>query len=86
MAAGDRKVKIEELVVFRGVPVRASARYQLFVEDKLGVDTHHRGGETRFQLAATLAAFNAMTGAQIRQAAVDAVAADASAPERDSIA
>lgn len=86
MAAGDRKIFLERIGIVRGVPVMATVEWTYEIEDKVAVSRHSAGGVTRFQLAATGAAFNALTGLQIRNAAIAAVEADVLVPPRDSVA
>jgi hypothetical protein len=84
MAAGDRKVKIQEIVIARANPVRYEAHWQLHIENRVGVDVYARGGTTvgTFGNAAT---WRAMTGSQMETQVNADVAADALTPARDSV-
>lgn len=84
MAAGDRKIKIQEFHIQSGNPVPFSASWQLFVEDKLGADRYITGGITVGTLG-TVAAFNALTGLQIRTNIKNSVIADVNVPSNDSV-
>ena len=83
MAAGEGKIKIQESSIFRGIPIIGNARWTFEVEQGIAgaPDRHILTYTTGFQLAATLAAFNAMTGSQIRAAFIAAVQADPRAVE-----
>lgn len=85
MAAGDRKLTIGEVTIRRAVPIMATASWKYEVEDRAGTDRLVSQGIVLFELAATGAVFNAMTGAQMWSAARTAVEAHASVPARDSV-
>lgn len=84
MAAGDRKVKISTMNVENGNPVNFSVQWGYFVEDRAGVDQSIKGGSTSGTFG-TMAAFNAMTGSQIKTAVVAAINADPNVPTKESV-
>lgn len=84
MAAGDRKVVIQEMHITTGNPVPWTASWQVFVEDRVAGDRYISAGTTIGNFGAP-AAFNAMTGAQMRAAVKAAVQADAKVPPNDSV-
>ena len=85
MAAGARKVRIEEIRIVRGAPVMCHVYWTYVVEDNQGTEERLRDGMVRFQLAATRAAFRTLTGQDIETAVLAAVTAATSVPARDSI-
>lgn len=85
MAAGDRKVKILHLEIFRDNPVRAKANWALFVENKLGEDVQARGGDWIWSLG-TPAVARAKTLQTIENEAVTQVTAAENTPPNDSVA
>lgn len=84
MAAGDRKVNVTVVEIDRTTPVTYRARWQLLIENKLGVDVPAAGGVTTgsFGSAAT---WRAMTGTQMETQVKADCAADANVPARDSL-
>lgn len=86
MAAGDRKVKIQKTRIFRGNPVRWEAEWELWVENKIGVDVPAGTNGTTQGDYGTPAAWRAMTGLQMENEVNTEVAADVALPPRDSIA
>lgn len=84
MAAGDRKVKIQEFHVSTGNPVLFQASWQLFIEDKLSVDRYITGGNAAGSFG-SVATFNAKTGAQLKTDVRNAVIADINTPSNDSV-
>ena len=84
MAAGDRRVKIQEIRIASANPVPFHADWQLFIEDRLGADRFAFGGRTTGSFG-TLAQFNAKTGSQLKTDVRNAVLADASVPANDDV-
>ncbi len=84
MAAGDRKIKTSGIQLQPGNPITFDVDWQLFVEDKLGVDRAVNSGRTSGSLGNT-ATFNALTGLQIRTAIRNAIIADSNVPPNDSV-
>lgn len=84
MAVGDRKVKIQEVNIQSGNPVRFVATWQFSVEDNLGADRVITGGVTEGSFG-TMAQFNVKTGLQLRQDARAAVLADARVPPNNDV-
>lgn len=84
MAAGDRKIKVTSVDIARSNPVRYDAQWQLFIENKIGVDVYAAGGRTVGSFG-TPAAWRAMTGLQMETQVNADVAADATVPARESV-
>jgi hypothetical protein len=84
MAAGDRKIKISTMNIQNGNPVVYDVQWGYFIEDKVGVDQYVRGGSTNGSLGNT-AAFNALTGSQIKTNVVAAINADPNVPAKESV-
>lgn len=84
MAAGDRKVKVASVDIDRANPVTYRARWQLWIENKLGVDVYSGGGTTNGSFG-TPTAWRAMTGTQMEAQINADCAADANVPARDSL-
>lgn len=84
MAAGDRKVKITYLKVFRENPVRATAEWTLFVENKLGVDQQVFTGDITWSLG-TPAVARAKTLETIENEAIAQVTGSSGTPPNDSV-
>ncbi len=84
MAAGDRKVKVYRVDIDRGSPVTYRAQWQLWVENKLGVDVVSQSGATSGNFG-TPTAWRAMTGLQMETQVNSDCAADANVPPRDSL-
>lgn len=85
MAAGDRKVKVQEIKIIRANPVRYVAFWELFVENKLGADVLSGIAGTHSGSFGTPAAFRAMTGQQIENQVNTDVGDAAQTPARDSL-
>lgn len=84
MAAGDRKVKVQEIRIVRGNPVTYQADWQLFVENRVGEDVYVRSGSHSGSFG-TPAAFRAMTGLQMENQVSANVAASPVTPANDSL-
>lgn len=84
MATGDRKVKIQEVVITYGAPVRFVARWTFSVEDNQGEDRYITGGQAE-GIFGTPAQFNAKTGADLKTEARNAVLADLRTPANDDV-
>jgi len=82
MAAGDTKLKVQEIRITRAAPVAYVAFWQLFVENKLGADVLAASGlhEGSFGLPAV---FRAMTGLQMETQVKADIAAAAQTPAHD---
>ena len=84
MAAGDRKVKVTTVEIDRASPVTYRAQWQLWIENKLGVDVFAKGGTTNGSFG-TPVAWRAMTGLQMETQVNSDCAADGLVPARDSL-
>jgi hypothetical protein len=84
MAAGDRKVKVVSVDIARANPVRYEAQWQLFIENKIGVDVYAAGGRTVGSFG-TPAAWRTMTGLQMETQVNADCAADTNVPPRESL-
>lgn len=84
MAAGDRKIKITETLIQRANPVVYTANWQLWIENKLGVDVFASGGSFVGSFG-TAATWRAMTGLQMENQVTADVTAAALTPPRDSV-
>lgn len=84
MAAGDRKLKVQEIRITRANPVAYVAYWQLFIENRVGNDVLALSGvfEGTFGVPAT---FRAMTGLQMENQVKADVAVDLRTPENDSL-
>ncbi len=85
MSAGDRKVKILDLVINRANPVMALAAWGLFIENKVGVDIRADGGSVRWSLG-TPAVARAKSLQTIENEAIAQVEADTNTPANDGVA
>lgn len=85
MAAGDRKIKVYRVDIDRANPVTYRAYWQLWIENRIGVDVVGMSGSTAGNFG-TPAAWRAMTGSQMESQVNSDCAADANLPARDSIA
>jgi hypothetical protein len=84
MAAGDRKVKIQHMNIFRANPVKALAIWTFHIENKLGVDVQVAAGHVEWNLG-TPAVARAKTLEDIETEAVAQVTAAQNTPANDSI-
>lgn len=84
MAAGDRKVKIQTLVIQRANPVIATASYVLFTENKVGVDVPSNSAGFSWSLG-TPAVARAKTLETIENEAIAQVTAAQGTPANDSV-
>lgn len=84
MAAGDRKVKIIELRIFREAPVRAYAYWTLFIENKVGVDQQVRSDSLVWILGSPAVA-RAKTLETIENEAIAQVTAASDTPANDGV-
>lgn len=84
MAAGDRKIRIMSLDIFRESPVRAIARWALFIEDKSGVDRQARADILVWSLG-TPAVARAKTLQTIENEAIAQVTAASDTPANDGV-
>lgn len=84
MAAGDRKIKVTSVEIDRTNPVTYRARWQLWIENKLGADVFASGGVTSGSFG-TPTTWRAMTGLQMETQVNTDCAADANVPPRDSL-
>lgn len=84
MAAGDRKIKVYRVDIDRANPVTYRAQWQLWVENKVGVDVVSASGSTSGSFG-TPAAWRAMTGLQMETQVNADCAADANVPARDAL-
>lgn len=84
MASGDRKIKIQQIVISYGNPVLFAADWRFSVEDNLGADRYITSGRTSSSFG-TLAQFNAKTGSQLRTEVRDAVLADVNLPSNNDV-
>lgn len=84
MAAGDRKIKVAVVDIDRANPVTYRARWQLWIENKVGVDVQSGGGTTSGSFG-TAATWRAMTGLQMETQVNSDCAADANVPPRDTL-
>lgn len=84
MAAGDRKLKISVLNIQNGNPVNFNVQWGLSVEDNAAIDHPSSGGSTAGTFG-TMTTFNALTGLQIKQIAVNAINTDPNVPPHDTV-
>ena len=84
MAAGDRKIKITSVRFMRANPVTYEANWELWIENKVGVDVLVTGSYTAGSFG-TATAWRAMTGLQMETAVTAAVTAAVETPARDSV-
>jgi len=84
MAAGDRKIRIQDVHIQIGNPVPFQADWHVYIEDRAGVDRFILRGTTNGNFG-TPSVFNSLTGAQIRSTVQSAVGADINTPTYDSL-
>jgi len=84
MAAGDRKIKITQTRIKRANPVTYEAQWELWIENKIGVDVLVTGSFHTGSFG-TPAVWRAMTGAQMETQVTADVTAAVTTPARDSV-
>ena len=84
MAAGDRKLKVREVVIARGNPVIYVSNWSFYIENKVGADVFAFGGQTTGSFG-TPAAWRALTGLQMENQVNADIVADIKTPARDSL-
>ena len=84
MAAGDRKIKIQHMSIFRANPAKAIAVWTFHVENKVGADVQVQAGSVEWSLG-TPAVARAKSLEDIEDEAIAQVTAAQNTPVNDSI-